>query len=282
MLVIDMSGKLNSFGEWLRFKPIIGMIHLPPLPGAPRCNTGLDAVLAKALADAEALATGGCHALMMENFGDVPFLPGRVSATVVAAMTRVAVEVRRRFPLPLGINVLRNDGVSALGIALAADADFIRVNVLTGARVTDQGLIGGIADVLLREQVAIGAKNIRILADVDVKHSAPLAARPLGDEVKDTLLRGLADAVIVSGSGTGAAVDVDKLKVVREAAKGAPVLLGSGVSLETLEGLIPYASGFIVGTSLKQGGRAENKVDVQRVRDLLVKHKELIERFPAI
>jgi uncharacterized protein len=100
--------------------------------------------------------------------------------------------------------------------------------------------------------------------------------------VKDTLLRGLADAVIVSGSGTGAAVDIDKLKAVREAAKGAPVLLGSGVSLETLEGLIPYASGFIVGTSLKQDGRAENKVDVHRVRELLAKHKELLERFPAI
>jgi len=219
---------------------------------------------------------------MMENFGDIPFLPGRVSATVVAAMTKVAVEVKRKVTLPLGINVLRNDGVSALAIAFAAGADFIRVNVLTGARVTDQGVIGGIADVLLREQAATGANKVRILADVDVKHSAPLAARPLADEVKDTILRGLADAVIVSGSGTGAAVDINKLKLVRDAAQRAPVLIGSGVSLDTIEGLMPYSSGFIVGTSLKKDGRPENKVELKRVQELLARHKALLERYPAI
>ncbi len=277
-----MSSKQKSFDDLLRVKPIIGMIHLGALPGAPRAHSGFDEVVGRALEDAETLAAGGCHALMMENFGDIPFLPGRVSATVVAAMTKVAVEVKRKVTLPLGINVLRNDGVSALAIALAAGADFIRVNVLTGARVTDQGVIGGIADVLLREQAATGANKVRILADVDVKHSAPLAARPLADEVKDTILRGLADAVIVSGSGTGAAVDINKLKLVRDAAQRAPVLIGSGVSLDTIEGLMPYASGFIVGTSLKKDGRPENKVELKRVQELLARHKALLERYPAI
>ncbi|MEN9834627.1 MAG: putative sgc region protein SgcQ [Pseudomonadota bacterium] len=277
-----MSSKQKSFDDLLRVKPIIGMIHLGALPGAPRAHSGFDEVVGRALEDAETLAAGGCHALMMENFGDIPFLPGRVSATVVAAMTKVAVEVKRKVTLPLGINVLRNDGVSALAVALAAGADFIRVNVLTGARVTDQGVIGGIADVLLREQAATGANKVRILADVDVKHSAPLAARPLADEVKDTILRGLADAVIVSGSGTGAAVDINKLKLVRDAAQRAPVLIGSGVSLDTIEGLMPYASGFIVGTSLKKDGRPENKVELKRVQELLARHKALLERYPAI
>lgn len=277
-----MSSKQKSFDDLLRVKPIIGMIHLGALPGAPRAHIPLDQIVGRAIEDAETLAAGGCHALMMENFGDVPFLPGRVSATVVAVMTKVAVEVRRKVALPLGINVLRNDGLSALAIALATGSDFIRVNVLTGARVTDQGVIGGIADVLLREQAATGAQRIKILADVDVKHSAPLAERSLPDEVKDTLLRGLADAVIVSGSGTGAAVDVDKLKLVRQAAQKAPVLIGSGVSVDTIEGLMPYASGFIVGTSLKHDGRPENKVELKRVQDLLAKHKSLLERYPAI
>ncbi len=277
-----MSAKENSFGDLLKVKPIIGMIHLSALPGSPRAHGGFHEVLGRALADAETLAAGGCHALMMENFGDIPFVPGRVTATVVAAMTKVAVEVKRKVSLPLGINVLRNDGISALAIAHAADADFIRVNVLTGARVTDQGVIGGIADVLLREQSATGAGRIKILADVDVKHSAALAARPLADEVKDTLLRGLADAVIVSGSGTGAAVDLNKLKQVREAAQRAPVLIGSGVSVDSLEGLMPYASGFIVGTSLKKDGRADQKVELKRVQDLVQKHKALLERYPAV
>ncbi|MBM4251088.1 MAG: BtpA/SgcQ family protein [Deltaproteobacteria bacterium] len=277
-----MSSKLKSFDDLLRLKPIVGMIHLGALPGSPRAHSVFDQIVGRAIEDAETLATGGCHALMMENFGDVPFLPGRVSATVVAAMTKVAVEVKRKVALPLGINVLRNDGLSALGIALATGSDFIRVNVLTGARVTDQGVIGGIADVLLREQAATGAQRIKILADVDVKHSAPLAERSLTDEVKDTLLRGLADAVIVSGSGTGAAVDVNKLKLVRQAAQKAPVLIGSGVSVDTIEGLMPYASGFIVGTSLKHDGRPENKVELKRVQDLIAKHKSLLERFPSI
>ena len=277
-----MTTKQKNFNDLLSVKPVIGMIHLGALPGSPRYQSNFESIVSRALADADELAAGGCHALMMENFGDVPFLPGRVSATVVATMTRVAVEVRKRVSLPLGINVLRNDGVSALAVALASGADFIRVNVLTGARVCDQGLIGGIADVLLREQLTTSSRHVRILADVDVKHSAPLASRPLGDEVKDTMLRGLADAVIVSGSGTGAAVNLDKLKLVREAAQGAPVFIGSGVTVETLENLMPYASGFIVGTSLKKDGRAENKVELQRVKALLAKHKELLQRYPAL
>src|SRR5690606_13240725 len=113
--------------------------------------------------------------LMLENFGDTPFYPRRVAAHTVAAMTAIAVEVRRQVDLPLGINVLRNDGLSALGIAAASGADFIRVNVLSGARVTDQGIVQGIAHDLLRERRWLGAESVKILADVNVKHSAPLA-----------------------------------------------------------------------------------------------------------
>src|SRR5947199_7450596 len=120
---------------------------------------------------------------MIETFGDVPFYPGQVPACVVAPMTAFAAEVRRAAPqLPLGINVLRNDGQSALAIAHAIGASFIRVNVLCGARVTDQGLIQGIAHDLLRDRALLGATDVKIFADVDVKHSAALAQRPLADE----------------------------------------------------------------------------------------------------
>lgn len=246
---------------------VIGMVHLLPLPGAPDARP-LEEVLARAVVDAEALAQGGCHGLMMENFGDAPFFPASVPAATIAAMTRVAVEIKRRITLPLGINVLRNDGLGALAVALAADADFIRVNVLTGARVTDQGVIQGIAHDLLRLRAQLGGRKIGILADVDVKHSAPLASRPLVDEVHDAVLRGGADALIVSGAGTGKATDPAKLAEVKRAAHGRPVLVGSGVTVETLPALRPYADGFIVGTALKVDDAA-SAVDVGKVRRLI-------------
>jgi len=260
------------FDEWTRVKPVIGMLHLAPLPGSPQASQSLAAITERALSDAAALAAGGCHALMMENFGDVPFYPGRVPAVVVAAMTAIAAAVRRQTPLPLGINVLRNDGQSALAVAIGAGAEFIRVNVLSGARVTDQGLIQGIAHDLLRDKAQLGATGVRILADADVKHAAPLAARELGDEVKDLLLRGLADAVIVSGSGTGQPVSIAKLKMVKEAAQGRPVLIGSGATAASLAELAPYADGFIVGTALKQDGISANPVDPKRVKEFMAAH----------
>ena len=256
-------------------KPVIGMLHLLPLPGSPLFGgdpaKGRDALLR----DAEALSAGGVHALMLENFGDVPFYPGRVPAHVVAHMTAAAAEVRRRFPdLPLGINVLRNDGLSALAVAHAAGAAYVRVNVLCGARVADQGVLQGIAHDLLRERALLRA-DVRILADVDVKHSAPLAARSLADEVDDTLRRGLADALVVSGAGTGKATDPAHVVDVRTAAGGAaPVFVGSGVTAQTIQHYLPYADGFIVGTATKRDGDPRQPVEVARVRELVDRTSE--------
>ena len=253
-------------------KPVVGMLHLPALPGAPRYRGDISAIQDGALRDADALASGGVHGLMLENYGDVPFYPGRVPTHVVAHMTAIACEVRRRFPqLPLGINVLRNDGLSALAVAHAAGARFVRVNVLCGARVTDQGLIEGIAHELLRERALLGADvSIRIFADVDVKHSAPLAPRPLEVGVSDTLHRGLADALIVSGSGTGQAPDPGHVAAAKRAAGGAaPVFVGSGVSAETLPAYLPHADGFIIGSAFKAGGDARQPVDAARVKELM-------------
>jgi membrane complex biogenesis BtpA family protein len=251
-------------------KPVIGMIHLPPLPGSPRFAGNLDAIHERILHDARALQAGGVHGLMIENFGDIPFYPGRVPAYVVAQMTAMAGEVRRAVNLPLGINVLRNDGLSALAVAIAAGAQYIRVNVLSGARVTDQGVIQGIAHDLLRARAILQADHIQIFADVDVKHSAALAERPIVDEVDDTIHRGLADALIVSGAGTGKPTDLAKLRTVKQAAGEVPVFIGSGVTAATI-GSFEHANGFIVGTAFKEGGDVSNLVEVQRVRELIGK-----------
>jgi membrane complex biogenesis BtpA family protein len=263
-----MSGDTRAF--WPdKGKVIIGMIHLLPLPGAPRYGGDVSAVREAAMRDAEALAAGGVHGLMIENFGDVPFYPGRVPAHVVAEMTAIAVEVRRRFNVPLGINVLRNDGQSALAVAHAAGAQFIRVNILCGARVADQGIIQGIAHDLLRDRAVLQAERIGIFADVDVKHSAALAPRSLEDDVHDTIERGLADALIVSGAGTGKPTDPAHVTAARSAAGKTPVFIGSGVTEATLATLLQHADGAIIGTAFKQGGLATNPVDPDRVRKLM-------------
>jgi membrane complex biogenesis BtpA family protein len=225
--------------------------------------------------DAEALAGGGVHALMIENFGDAPFYPGRVPASTVAAMTVLAAEVRAAYALPLGINVLRNDGESALAVAHAVGASFIRVNVLCGARVTDQGLVAGIAHDLLRQRAMPGSQAIQILADVNVKHSSPLGVSRLEDEVADTIERGLADAVVVSGTATGRATDLAEIERVRQAAGSVPLLVGSGVSTATLADYLPAVDAFIVGTAFKAGGVSTNRVDFQRVQQFMQRYEEL-------
>jgi membrane complex biogenesis BtpA family protein len=250
-------------------KIVIGMLHLPALPGSPLAQLGLPQIRDALLRDAEALAKGGVDGLMMENFGDVPFYPDRVPGFVLAQMTALACEVRRAVDRPLGINVLRNDGRGALAVAHAAGANFIRVNVLCGARVADQGLIQGIAHDLLRERAMLGATAVKIFADVDVKHSAALAERPLVDEVDDLIERGLADAIVVSGAGTGKATDPKKAREIKRAVPQTPVFIGSGITARTIGKFLGCADGFIVGTALKKDGVATNPVELARVKDLL-------------
>lgn len=256
--------------EWRGLShPVIGMLHAPPLPGSPRFDGSLESAIYRVLDDADTLATGGVDGLMLENFGDVPFASLQVPPITVAALTKLAVEVRRRVTLPLGINVLRNDGLSALSIAVATGARFIRVNVLNNVRVTDQGLVSGDAYTLLRSRKALTADDVRILADVDVKHSAALARRPLAEETEELVLRSGADAVIVSGPATGRPVNLTDLPEVVAAAAGRSVFVGSGVNVETLERLLPFCHGLIVGSSLKVDGDVAAPVDAGRVRELM-------------
>ncbi|MEN8007188.1 MAG: BtpA/SgcQ family protein [Candidatus Krumholzibacteriota bacterium] len=241
---------------------VVGMIHLEPLPGSPRWAGDMDQVLAGALGDARALVTGGVTAVMIENYHDVPFHPGRVPAETVAAMTVLVQAVKTACPdLLFGVNVLRNDVDSALAIAAATGAAFVRVNVHTGAALTDQGTIEGRAWHTLRRRRELGSETA-IWADVRVKHARPLVDRPLEDEVKDLRLRGLADAVIVTGAATGAGADPEEVAVVREALPDCPLLVGSGVTSATVGDFLPRADGFIVGSSLQDSDPATGRARI--------------------
>jgi uncharacterized protein len=250
-------------------KVLIGVVHLLPLPGSPRWRGDLKTLIRLAVEDAKAYERGGAHALFIENFWDVPFTRGSVAPETIAAMSAAGRAVRAAVKLPIGFNVLRNDPRAGLALCAACEGSFVRVNVHTGAMVTDQGIIEGDAYGTIRYRERI-CPDAQIFADVHVKHAVPLGDLPIEISARDTLERGLADALIVSGTGTGEAADVSDLERVRQACPRAKILMGSGVTADNL-GNYSQADGFIVGTSLKRAGKVGGPVDAKRVAAVLKK-----------
>lgn len=237
----------------------------------------MEAVCLRAEQEAAALATGGVNGIIVENFFDAPFVKNRVDVATACAMALVIKRISSICELPIGVNVLRNDGFSALAIAATCGAQFIRINILTGAMVTDQGVIEGEAHELhkYRRQL-LAHKNVKIFADVMVKHATPLGSESdIRLMAKDTVARGLADAIIISGTATGSAPQIEDLNKVRDAVHDTPIFIGSGTSNENVDSLLSVADGVIVASSLKRQGVLENPVDVDRVRTLVKSIKAL-------
>lgn len=242
-------------------KTLYGMVHLAPLPGSPSAQLSLDAIEQRALRDAEVYAKAGFVGIMVENYGDLPFLAGSAGPETVAQMARIARALRLAQPdLALGVNILRNDGEAALAVAEAAGADLIRVNVLSGLSHSDQGPLVGRAAEILRLRRRLGS-SVRIFADVDVKHAVMASHSDAVHQAEDLAERAGADALIVSGRSTGAEVDRGLLARLRERFPSFPIIIGSGLDLANAADLLALADGAIVGSSLKLGGRTENPVD---------------------
>ncbi|AAB90814.1 MULTISPECIES: BtpA/SgcQ family protein [Archaeoglobus] len=239
-------------------KTVIGVVHLLPLPGSPE-HTDLSAVIDKAVKDARAIEEGGADALILENYGDKPFLK-EVGKETVAAMTVIACEVKRDVSIGLGINVLRNDAVAALAIAKAVNADFVRVNQLFFTSVSPEGILEGKAGEVMRYKKLVDCRAM-IFADIAVKHAVHFAS------LEDYCLnaeRSLADAVILTGKTTGGEVSLEELKYAKKTLK-MPVLAGSGVNAENAARILKWCDGVIVGTYIKRGGL----VDAERVRRIV-------------
>lgn len=228
----------------------------------------MEKVIDAAVADAQAYERGGAGALFIENFGDAPFTKANVGPETVAAMAAAGHAIRATAKLPIGFNVLRNDARAALALSAACNGNFIRINVHTGAMLTDQGLIEGNAYDTLRYRKSL-CSSVQIFADLQVKHAVQLGERSIEEAARDTIERGLADAVIISGVSTGAAADLSDVERVRKTCPSAKILLGSGVTLSNILDFLPLADGFIVGTSLKRNGKLSNPVDPKRVRALV-------------
>jgi len=253
-------------GAWLRRLRLIGMVHLPALPGAAHARQTMEAIIERATREAGMLSDAGFDAVIVENFGDAPFAADVVVPETVAAMAIVTRAVVKAVGIPVGVNVLRNDALASLAVAAAAGAAFIRVNVLSGTYATDQGLITGRANELLRRRSAV-APNVAIAADVHVKHATPISQPDIARAAEETVERAGADAVIVSGPATGQPADHEQIRLVRQAVGKTPVWTGSGVTQETVESYLGMADAVIVGTCLKRGGRTTAEIDPARLAD---------------
>jgi membrane complex biogenesis BtpA family protein len=243
--------------------PLIGMVHLPALPGSPAHRVNLDQIIRHAVADARTMAQAGFAAVMVENFGDAPFHGGSIEPVTIASMAIVVRAVVGETGMLVGVNCLRNDARAALGVAAATGAGFIRVNVHTGVAATDQGILEGRAAETIRTKTAL-CPDVRLLADVHVKHAVPMSQPDIALAAEETVHRGFADAVIVSGPTTGRPPETEELARVKQAVPDSPVLVGSGATPETIQEILRVADGAIVGSCLKPEGDLSKPVDGKR------------------
>jgi uncharacterized protein len=252
-------------------KPIIGVIHLKPLPGAPRYD-GQDVreVYAAAVEDARRLAGGGIDGIIVENAGDLPFArPDDIGPETVAALTAACLEVRTAVDVPIGITCVANGAIPALAIAKAVGARWVRVNQWVNAYVANEGLLNGPAPEAMRYRSMIGARDVAIFADVHVKFGAHAitADRSIAEQATDAEWFD-ADVLIATGTRTGSPTEPREVEEVR-AGTNLPIVVGSGLAPEQVPDLFKVADGAIIGQWLKQDGRWWNPVDPHRVESLM-------------
>ncbi len=242
------------------------MIHVGALPGTPAGGRSLREIEAAAVREAKLYREAGVHGLMLENMHDSPYLRGGVGPEIVAAMAVIARSVKETTRLPCGVQILAAANSEAIAVALAAGLDFIRAEGFAFAHVADEGVIQSSAAALLRYRRAIGAQHVQVWADVKKKHSSHAITADVGIGATAhavEFMRG--DAVIVTGSVTGEAPQLDDIRAVKHATR-LPVYLGSGVTAANVGEFLGEADGFVVGSEFKAGGQWSGAVEPRRVK----------------
>ncbi|WP_082190932.1 BtpA/SgcQ family protein [Peribacillus loiseleuriae] len=252
-------------------KPIIGMVHLKPLPGAPHYKgESVDEMIEFALEDVRRLEEGGIDGLQIENAWDIPFpKPGDFSFETVAAMTAVGVEIAKATKLPLGVNCLANAVIPAIAIAKACKAKWVRSNQWVNAYVANEGIVEGASASAMRYKANLYGDDIKIMADVHVKHGSHsiVADRSLAEQTRDNEFFD-ADILIATGNRTGDETSLDELVGIKENAS-LPVIIGSGMTDQNAKKILSIADGAIVGSSLKENGNWWERVEVERVKKFM-------------
>ena len=252
-------------------KPIIGVIHLQPLPGAPRyTGQNMNEVYAAAVTDARTLSEGGVDGIILENASDMPFSrPEHIGPETVAALAAACLAVRSAVSTPIGITCVANGVIPALGIAKAVGARWVRANQWVNAYVANEGILNGPAPEAMRYRSRIRADDVAIFADVHVKFGAHAitADRSIAEQATDAEWFD-ADVLIASGTRTGSPTEPREVDEVRSGTN-LPVIVGSGLSADQVPALFASADGAIIGQWLKQDGHWWNPVDPRRVEQLM-------------
>ncbi|KSW12218.1 hypothetical protein CF15_05535 [Pyrodictium occultum] len=260
----------------LGFKPLIGVVHLPATPSSPRGHGDVERLVEYTVNEAGKLEEAGFDAVIIENYGDKPFAVAGRDDVLTAVLSVVAREVVRSTKLPVGLSVLRNNASIALAVAYATGARFIRLNAYCDTRLSPEGLLAPAAREVeqMRKQLD---RHIMVFADIDVKHSYPLGSYDLGAVLSDCVERGYMDAVIASGQATSRPPDPGYVAFIKRGSPK-PVLLGSGLRQENLQLYWNIVDGFIVGSSIKYGGRTANPIDPEKAKRLAEAVRELRDR----
>lgn len=249
-------------------KPILGMVHLPALPGTPLYDDsgGMKKIVESTFHDLEGLVQGGVDAVIFCNENDRPYQL-EMGPEVVAAMTKVISEATRDIKIPFGVDFLW-DPVAAIAVAHATGARFVR-EVFTGTYAGDMGLWSGDPGRALRFRRNIGASDVRLLFNIVPEFSASLGDRPISVVASTTVFSSLADAVCVSGQTAGTEVSPAWLKEAKEGLPNTPVFANTGVRANNVERMLEHADGAVVGSTFKKDGITWNPVDPQRVTEFM-------------
>lgn len=259
-------------------KPIIGMIHLKPLPGSPIYDgSGLVKVISQAIEEAGKLIEGGVDAVQVENYNDPSYFPDVAPAETVASLSIVAHEIYKAFPDTLMGICLLADPIASIAVAHSSGAKFVRATVFTEASVDVSGLAIRRPHEILRYRKFLDP-SIKLFADVHIKHSAPLAMRPIEESAYDAAYF-LADAVIISGKHTGFETPIENLRKVRAVLPDYPILVGSGMNKLNAEKIFEVASGAFVGSTFKIDGDSYKSVDSERVKEFMCTVKKIRSGF---
>lgn len=244
------------------------MIHLPPLPGYPE-SRGIDKAIQHAVTDLHLLEQAGVDGVLIENEYDRPHRVTAAAETIAAmtAITQAVVQESKR--VIVGCEILLNDPKASLAVARMSGAGFIRTDYFVDAMTRPgYGEFAIDADNLLIYRSAIGADDVLILADIQVKYATMIRKRPLSESAQLACEK-QADGIIVTGDLTGDAPLVEHL---RDAASGVaasgqdtPVLIGSGLDAGNAKSLLTDCDGAIVGTALMR----EKAVDRESLDTLM-------------
>jgi uncharacterized protein len=275
-----MSAEEMLEGRFGSSKPIIAMIHLPPLPGAPLYDRdgGMQKILDHAAADIEALQVGGVDAVMFGNEGDRPYLL-KASPQSLAAMAYAVGALRPSIKVPFGVNYLW-DPVATVSLAVASGAAFAR-EIFTGVYESDMGVWAPDAATALRLKADLGRPDLALLFNINAEFASPLGSRTIAARARSAVFSSLADVVLVSGAMTGEGVETAALKIVKDAVPGTPVFANTGVNIDTVADILRIGDGAVVGTHFKIGGNTWNAVDRDRVARFMDKVRELRDRSAA-